>query len=94
MRAIYSTFEAKAKFSQVVKEAINTGGVVISHRGTPVAKIVPYTVDDQSLDERISELCSSGHIAKSTKSPKEFLDQLSPIKVASGALKRFLEDRE
>ncbi|MFZ1382680.1 MAG: type II toxin-antitoxin system prevent-host-death family antitoxin [Scrofimicrobium sp.] len=43
--AIYSVLEAKNNFSRVVSQAVSGDTVVITKRGTPVAKLLPIPSD-------------------------------------------------
>lgn len=36
------TYEAKAKLSELIRRALDGEPVIITHRGEPIAKIVPY----------------------------------------------------
>ena len=86
----YSIYEAKARFSELLRKVQVKKRVVITSRGKPIAAIVPFTESDEGLEARLSRLEEEG----STSRTAESLDELSPIVRRKGALARFLADRE
>ncbi|MBI2083105.1 MAG: type II toxin-antitoxin system prevent-host-death family antitoxin [Deltaproteobacteria bacterium] len=90
MAHTYSIYEAKAKLSEVLRMVKKGQETVITERGTPIAKVVPFKEKTAStLDERLKELEARGLVRRSRKSAS----LPSPIP-RPGALKRFLADRE
>lgn len=88
MATSYSIYEAKAKLSELLRNVKKGQETVITERGTPIAKVIPYK-EHSSFEERIKEMEARGEIipAKS-KGP-------IPIGVRRpGGLERFLKDRE
>lgn len=82
----YSTFEAKNKFSEMIKLVRSGKTVTISDRGKPVAEIRPVADTQRSNDERLEELRKRG----------AYIPALSAFKSSvqrPGALMRFLENR-
>ena len=89
MSIVYSTFEAKSKFSKVLRLVRSGKFITISYHGKPVAEIRPIEQKMLSNDERLEKLQKRG-VYIPAKS------QLLPFKSSvhrTGAVKRFLEDR-
>lgn len=89
MRLLYSTYEAKARFSEVLRHVRAGKTVTISYRGDPVAEIRPLRRESTDLEERLADLERRGILTPRPKNPK-------PIELGTpvpGALKRFLADR-
>ncbi len=89
MRLLYSTYEAKARFSEVLRHVRAGKTVTISYRGDPVAEIRPLRRESTDLEERLADLERRGILTPRPKDPK-------PIELGTpvpGALKRFLADR-
>lgn len=85
----YSTYEAKAKLSEILRK-VESGQVIrISRHGTPIAEVRPVRPEPTTLEERIAELTARGAIvpAREPRAP------IRPIVHRPGALRRFLEDR-
>ena len=89
MSIVYSTFEAKIKFSEILKLVRSGKTVTVSDRGKPVAEIRPVAERQLSNDERLEELRKRrAYIpAKST------LSAFNSSVQRPGAVMRFLEDR-
>ena len=52
-------FEAKTHFSEVISEVQNGSDYVITKRGKPVAKVIPFVEKRQTRQEAIAELRAS-----------------------------------
>lgn len=89
MGRIYSTYEAKARLSEVIKRVRGGEIVTITYRGEPVAEVHPVERPAGSLAARLDELRRSGLLSKPRKKSK-----FTPLAKRSGALRRFLESRE
>lgn len=50
------TFEAKTHFSQIIEKVENGEDFIITKRGTPVAKIIPYEEKKMTRKEAIEAL--------------------------------------
>ena len=86
----YSIYEAKAKFSEVIRQVRKGKSITISHRGKPVAEI--RSIEQQrtpTLDERLGDLESSGVLVRPTLPKQTF----RPVESRPGALARFLAER-
>ena len=83
----YSIYEAKARLSELLRRVKEGREVVISERGTPIAKVIPFR-KEKSFEERIDHLESIGAILSSKRKevPKGFSHP--------GGLGRFLKERD
>lgn len=89
MTDTYSTYEAKAKLSEILRK-VEAGRVIrISRHGTPIAEIRAVGQEPTTLEERIAELTAHGEVAPA-RNPAA---RLRPIAHVPGALQRFLDDR-
>ena len=90
MAHVYSTYEAKARFSEVIRKVRAGQRVVIAYRGQEVAEIRPLESRTGSLEKTVARLEDEGVLGRSAKSTAP----LRPLARRPGALKRFLESRE
>lgn len=85
----YSLYEAKAKFSEIIRKVREGKSVTVSYRGQRVAEIRPFTNPD-TMEDRLRELEARGIVVRAAGGrPK-----LKPIAKRPGALARFLKDRD
>jgi len=89
MAKTYSTYEAKARLSELLKQVRNGEVVTITHHGQPVAELRPIAPAESDLAGRIDRLRREGII-----SPKQSGGSLKAIAKREGALARFLDSRE
>jgi prevent-host-death family protein len=89
MRLLYSTYEAKARFSEVLRHVREGKTVTISYRGEPVAEIRPLSERPTRLEERLADLERRGILTPRPKHRKPIV----PGTPVPGALERFLADR-
>ena len=83
--------EAKAQLSRLVRRAQRGDSITLTHRGRPIAKIVPITEPDRSIAARIEELKRRGGIQDQTEPPVA----LAKLDVERGLAQRYLrEDRD
>lgn len=89
MSLVYSMSEAKARFSEVMRQVREGKTVTVSYRGEPVAEIRAIQRKPQALEARLEELERRGIVVSSgpAKGP------LVPLGRRPGALKRFLDER-
>ncbi len=85
----YSTYDAKAKFSEIIRRVREGETVVVSYRGDPVAEIKPVASLQSPQEKRNAELERRGALIFSREQKREF----KPAGRRPGALKRFLEER-
>lgn len=89
MAVIYSVYEAKARFSEVIRQVREGKRVTVSYRGEPVAEISPVEHrEGPSLDHRLKELEKRGALLRSRTRHAS-----SPVERRPGALARFLAER-
>jgi len=90
MAQTYSTYEAKARFSEIIRKVRAGQRIVISHRGREVAEIRPLGTRNPDLAHRLEHLEDEGVLDRQA-SPT---GPLGPLARRPGALTRFLESRE
>jgi prevent-host-death family protein len=90
MTDVYSTYEAKAKLSEILRKVERGRTVRISRRGEPIAEIRPIRPDPPSLEDRIDELRRSGVVVTPAAGGRSY----RPLAHRRGALGRFLADRD
>ena len=89
MNPTYSTYEAKARFSEVLRVVREGTAVTVTYRGKPVAEIRPIQPEARSVEEHFAELEKRGIVI-----PAE--EPRSPLEVGPpnpGGLARFLAER-
>ena len=84
----YSTYEAKARFSELLRKVREGRTVTITYHGNPVAEIRPLA-QEEDLDSRKASLAARGLLVRG----RGLQGKLGPIAHRPGALQRFLEDR-
>lgn len=89
MNAVYSTYEAKARFSEVLRLVSSGIPVTVTRRGDPIAEIRPVEKAPPTMAGRLAELERLGVLVRPPAPRKP------PVAVARrpGALKRFLAER-
>lgn len=90
MAETYSTYEAKAKFSEVMRKVRSGARVVIAYRGEAVAEIAPIGRGKETLQDRLQRLQQQGIVSAG----RRLTGGLKPLARKRGALARFLESRE
>ena len=94
MSKSYSIYEAKARFSQVIREVRDGETVTVSHRGEPVAEIRPLSdLEPPTIEQRIADLRRSGEIAASSTPDLKLNVDLGEAALPAGTLERFLKER-
>ena len=86
----YSTYEAKSRFSEILRKVRAGARIVITYRGRAVAEVRPIEDQLSSLASTLQRLEDSGVVTRAeyaTASP-------APIARRPGAVARFLEERE
>ena len=89
MSTTYSTYEAKAKFSEIMRKVRNGERVIVSYHGREVAEIRPVE-ESRPLAAALRDLEDEGILSPA---PAKSGD-LAPLARRPGALERFLESRE
>jgi prevent-host-death family protein len=90
MRDVYSTYEAKAHFSEILRKVRAGRPVRISYRGEEIAEVRPITRSPVSLKRSLRRLEEVGVIAPAPGKGRA----LRPIVRRPGALERFLDSRD
>jgi prevent-host-death family protein len=85
----YSTYEAKARFSELLRKVRSGRSVTITYHGEPVAELRPIE-PAAGLEAHIERLAERGVV---TARP-ERRGALEPVARRPGALRRFLEERD
>lgn len=89
MAHAYSIYETKSRFSEILRIVKSGKEVIVNERGRSIAKILPFKQLD-NLKDRLNWMSRSGQMI-----PAEITDRDFTAKSHStGALKRFLEERE
>ena len=89
MSITYSAYDAKARFSEVLRQVRNGKTVTVSYRGTPVAEIRALHESPGTIEARLDDLQRQGILVGSGEPRKP----MKPLKRSPGALKRFLAER-
>lgn len=90
MSRVYSTYEAKAKFSEVLRKVRAGQRVLITYRGETVAQMAPVEPAKQALASRLKQLEAAGAIGPPGKPSEGF----PRFQRRPGALARFLRSRD
>ena len=90
MRTIYSTSDAKARFSEVLRQVRDGKAVTVTYRGKPVAEICAIRKSRETIDARLDILERPGALVGSDKPRRP----MKPVTRRPGALKRFLAERD
>lgn len=89
MPKTYSTYEAKARLSELLERVRQGDIVTITHRGQPIAEVRPIETLKEPLAKRLDELRRKGLVSRPLKK-----SVLKPLARRPGALRRFLDSRE
>ena len=90
MAISYSIYEAKARFSEVIRQVREGRTVTVSYRGEPVAEIRSIERRQElTLEERLDDLRRAGCLVP----PGSSTQPLHPVARRPGALARFLAER-
>ena len=90
MARTYSIYEAKARFSEVIREVREGATVTVSYRGEPVAEIrAIQRSKTPTLDDRLDDLERRGALVRTRQSNRQF----RMVARKPGALARFLTER-
>jgi antitoxin (DNA-binding transcriptional repressor) of toxin-antitoxin stability system len=90
MTQTYSTYEAKAKFSEIMRKVRAGQRVVIAYRGEEIAEIRRLEARTEGLARSLRRLEDQGLVSRAPKPT----GPLRPLTKKPGALARFLESRE
>ena len=91
MAITYSVYEARTRFSEVLRQVRDGKTVIISFRGEPVAEIRAIKKQrSPTLDDRLATLERNGCLVPAAIPTKS----IGSIERRPGALARFLEERD
>jgi prevent-host-death family protein len=90
MGDVYSTYEAKARFSEILRKVRTGRPVRISYRGEEIAEVRPIARRRPSLKRSLTRLEEAGLIAPAPANRRA----PGPIVRRAGALQRFLDSRD
>jgi prevent-host-death family protein len=87
--ATYSTYEAKARLSEILRQVRAGKTVRISYRGEAIAEIRPLRRTRGGLEQRLQDLAERGALVPGAPGKGDY----RPVARRPGALRRFLADR-
>ena len=87
----YSTYDAKARFSEILRKVRAGKRVIVTHHGTQVAEIRPVEAERAGLAERMARLERDGVLKRAAK-PGGL--PTKAVARRTGALTRFLASRD
>ncbi len=90
MTETYSTYDAKARLSEILRKVEDGRTVYISRRGETIAEIRPVRRGPVTLEQRVIELTARGVLTAPTNPRRP----MQPIAHIPGALRRFLDERD
>ena len=90
MAITYSTYQAKARFSELLRLVREGHTVTVSYRGEPVAEVRPIPERRGDILERLDDLERRGILA----GPEGERRRIRPVARRPGALDRFLAERD
>lgn len=88
----YSTYDAKARFSEVLRRVREGRTVTVTYHGEPVAEIRPIG-KTSGLAARVEDLRRRGVLSAPGSSPGAAPPAEPPGERRAGALERFLAER-
>ena len=96
MSETYSTYEAKSRFSEIIRRVRQGARIVVSYHGEPVAEISPIAPARRTLSETLVTLERDGVVASGGGGGRPAATATTWRVVAKkpGALKRFLRSRD
>jgi prevent-host-death family protein len=90
MARVYSTYEAKSRFSELMRHVREGQSVTISYHGKPVAELRPIQ-HPETQEEALARLVAEGILSPPRPGPKV---ELKPLAHRPGGLQRFLDSRD
>ena len=86
----YSTYEAKARLSELLRKVRAGQIITLTHRGQPIAELRPVQSSGSDLETRLRALAEVGVLQRCSDRPMEPTTLIS----RAGALQRFLQERD
>ena len=90
MPQVYSTYEAKSRFSEILRKVRAGQRIIISSRGEEIAEIRPIQSGPSGLGDHFRRLEEKGLVQRGARPARK----PGPLMRKPGALKRFLESRD
>jgi prevent-host-death family protein len=90
MARIYSTYEAKAKLSEILRAVRDGHRVGISYHGQLIAEVTPLPAAPEAFEKRLRRLEAEGVVTP----PRRPGASLPRFGRRPGALKRFIKTRD
>ena len=90
MPTTYSTYEAKTRFSEILRKVRSGQSVLVSYHGRAVAEIRPVE-EEKTFEQRLQRLVAEGLLVRPQRSQG---GKMRPLARRPGALKRFLDQRD
>ncbi|MEW6727346.1 MAG: type II toxin-antitoxin system prevent-host-death family antitoxin [Bacillota bacterium] len=81
--------EAKMNLSRLLKDVHQGAQIILTDRGLPVAKLVPVTPEELTVETRLHNLEQNGWV---TPAPKGWRPLPPPLPVPNGLAQRYLEE--
>ena len=81
--------EARINLSKLIKDVRSGMEIIITDRGTPVARLVPAETHSLTLEERIKNYESCGLIEPLTAAEKKYED---PVELPDGFVQKCIEE--
>lgn len=94
MPDVFSTYEAKTRFAEIIRRVRAGRRVIVSYRGQPVAEIAPIAPAARSLAESLADLTRQGVLTGPASGHHRGERQFRAGPPRKGALKRFLASRD
>lgn len=88
--ATYSTYDAKARLSEILRRVRTGERVGISYHGSVIAEVSAVTGRAEALEDRLKRLRAEGALVPATGGRR----RIPKVARRPGALKRFLESRD
>jgi prevent-host-death family protein len=85
----YSTYDAKARFSELMRKVREGRTITITYHGEPLAELRPLR-KVEGLEARVTWMRERGQVVGGEGGKR----RLEPVAKRPGALGRFLEDRD
>jgi prevent-host-death family protein len=85
----YSIYDTKAHLSKVLKIVKSGQEVIVTERGEPIAKLIPFLKKEETFEERIKRMEKEGTLIRPKGKPNFQVGKRVP-----GGLEQFLEERK
>lgn len=90
--AEYSIYDAKSRFSEVLRQVKARREIIITERGKRIARIVPYEPgEEETIDERMARWQAEGKVTPAEAPPAAI--EVAPHGKSPGLLQQFLAER-